>query len=122
MASVAGRVTEGLEPLVLLRFVAGREVECLVDTGFTGSLVLPQSLIDERGLAVFGHEDNLQTVGGEQTSAGLAIAQVEWLGAIRSVVVLVKEDFLIGAQLLEEAELVIDYPRRTLIITREEVA
>lgn len=116
MALVTGRVTETLEPLVTLRLVAGREVECLVDTGFTGALVLPQSLVDELGLHVFGHEEGLQMVGGEETSAGLAVAQIEWLGEVRMVVVFVKDDFLLGAQLLEDARLVVDYPRRTLTV------
>lgn len=120
MAFVTGKVTEELEPLVLLRLVAGREVECLVDTGFTGALVLPHSLVSELGLPIFGHEDHLQMVGGAETSADLALAQIEWLGEIKSVVVIVKDDFLIGAQLLKDARLVIDYRARTLTISREE--
>lgn len=59
-ATLTGRVTERLEPLVKLRLMAGKEVECLVDTGFVGgALVLPQSLVDELGLPVIGQEDDL---------------------------------------------------------------
>ena len=119
MASIKGRVTERLEPLVKVRLVAGREVECLVDTGFVGgALVLPQSVVNELGLPIIGQEDDLKTVGNETTKALLAVAQIEWLGEVRSVIVIVKDDLLIGTQLLEDAQLAIDYAARTITISR----
>lgn len=120
MASLAGRVNDLLEALVPVRLVGGAEVECLIDTGFSGALVLPAEVVERLGLPVFGYEDRLLTVGGEETSAAVALAQVEWMGEVRSVAVIVKEDFLLGTQLLEEAVLVIDYPNRTLTITGRE--
>ncbi len=121
MVSITGRVTERLEPLVSVRLMAGREVECLVDTGFVGgALVLPQSLVDEIGLPVIGQEDDLWMVGNEKTTASLAAAQIEWLGEIKSVIVIVKDDLLIGSQLLENTRLVIDYEARTLTISRKQ--
>ena len=56
-------------------------------------------------------------VGAEQTSAYLALAEIEWLGEIRFAEVIVKDDFIIGTELLEKARLTIDYPARVLIIT-----
>ncbi|MCP9495430.1 MAG: hypothetical protein MSG64_13375 [Pyrinomonadaceae bacterium MAG19_C2-C3] len=121
MASITGRVTDRLEPLVSVRLMAGREVECLVDTGFVGgALVLPQSIVDEIGLPVIGHEDDLWMVGNEKTTAALAAAQIEWLGEVKSVIVIVKDDLLIGSQLLENTQLVIDYEARTLTINRKQ--
>ena len=120
MASVAGRVTDWLEALVRLRLMAGREVECLVDTGASVALVLPASLVDELGLPIIGYEDELGMVGGETTSAVLALAQIEWLSEVRSVEVIIRDDFIIGTELLEDVRLVIDYPQRTLTISREE--
>lgn len=120
MAYVTGRINDTLEALVTVHLVAGREVECLVDTGFTGALVLPPALVAELGLPIFGHEKNLRMVGGAQTSADLALAQIEWLGEIRSVVVIVEDEYLIGTQLLEDARLTIDYRKRTLTISHEE--
>ena len=119
MASVAGRVTDRLEALVRLRLMAGREVECLVDTGASVALVLPASLVDELGLPIIGYEDELGMVGGETTSAVLALAQIEWLSEVRSVEVIIRDDFIIGTELLEDVRLVIDYPQRTLTISRE---
>ena len=119
MASVAGRVNDYLEALAPVRFVSGREVECVVDTGFTGALVLPMARIVALGLPIFGRENRLQMVGGEETSAELALAQIEWLGEVKSVVVIAKDDYLIGTQLLDDARLVVDYRARTLAISRE---
>ncbi len=50
----------------------------------------------------------------------LALAQIEWLGQIRFAEVIVKDDFIIGTELLKDARLVVDYPARTLTISREE--
>lgn len=50
----------------------------------------------------------------------LALAQIEWLGEIRFAEVIVKDDFIIGTELLKDARLVVDYPTRTLTISREE--
>ncbi len=68
MALAEGRVTEKLEALVKVRFVVGREVECLVDTGASCALVLPASLVDELGLPIIGYEDDLGMVGGDRTT------------------------------------------------------
>jgi hypothetical protein len=40
MAEETGRVIGAREALLRLRLTAGETVECLVDTGFTGALVL----------------------------------------------------------------------------------
>ena len=43
MVEETGRVTADREAILRLRLIAGEAVECLIDTGFTGALVLPQS-------------------------------------------------------------------------------
>jgi predicted aspartyl protease len=50
MAEETGRVTAAREAILRLRLTAGEAVECLVDTGFTGALVLPQSLVTRLGI------------------------------------------------------------------------
>ena len=84
--------------------------------------MLPPALVEELGLPVFGHEKNLRMVGGKPSSADLALAQIEWLGEVRSVVVIVEDDYLLGTQLLEDVRLVVDYPQRALTISRHEEA
>ena len=120
MASIAGRVNEQLESLARVRFLTGGEVECIVDTGATCALVLPPSLVAELDLPIVGDDEELWMVGDERTSAALALAQIEWLGQVRFAEVIVKDDFIIGTELLKDARLVVDYPARTLTISLEE--
>lgn len=121
MASTAGRVNDGPEPVVTVRLVGGPrgtvEVECVVDTGFTGALVLPRSVVEQLGLPVVTHEE-IQLVGGVRDTADIALAQVHWLGEVRRVDVIVKEAYLVGAALLAGARLTVDYAAGTVLIER----
>ena len=118
MAEETGRVSAAREALLRLRLAAGETVECLVDTGFTGALVLPQSLVTRLGLPIVGREV-FEMVGGRQFVAVVALAEVEWLGAVRTVRVIVSEDTLLGTELLDGTKLVIDYVAHTLTISGE---
>lgn len=122
MPSVVGRVNERLEPLVPIRLVGGptgwTEVECVVDTAFIGAaLVLPQDIIDELGLVVTGHEQ-IAMVGGALTSADVAIGQVEWLGEVRWVSIIISESYLAGSHILDGTRLTVDYANLTVSIER----
>jgi len=119
MAEETGRVTAAREAILRLRLAAGEAVECLVDTGFSGALVLPQSLVTRLGIPVAGQEV-FEMVGGRQFVAGVALAEVEWLGATRTVRVIVSEDTLLGTELLDGTNLVIDYLAHTVTISGEE--
>ncbi len=123
MPSVAGRVNERLEPVVTVRLVGGpdgwTEVECVIDTGFLGGfLALPQEVIEHLGLVVTGYEQ-VETVGSAVLSADVTDGQMEWLGEVRSVnIIVVSNSYLIGSQLLEGTRLTIDYGQRTVSIER----
>src|SRR2546423_1765881 len=121
MPSVTGRVNEALEARVALHLtdkLGGElEVECIVDTGFDGALVLPGEIIERLGLAVISHEI-IFMVGDLQDSADVALAKVRWLGEVRSVDVILKDDYLLGTALLDGARLTIDYARHTVIIDK----
>lgn len=121
MPLVEGRVNECLEALVTVRIIGGLggdvEVECVVDTAFNGSLVLPREVIERLGLPILFHE-KVGMVGGEETSADYTLAQIEWLGVVRRVDIIVKEDRLLGNELLAGTQLIIDYVGRTLRIER----
>src|SRR5919206_3555265 len=99
MAEETGRVTGAREALLRLRLTAGETVECLIDMGFTGALVLPQSLVTRLNLPVVGREV-FEMVGGQQFVAAVALAEIEWLGAARTVRVIISEDTLLGTELL----------------------
>jgi clan AA aspartic protease len=116
MLQVKGEVRDRAEERVELRLLAGMEVECLVDTGYVGgALVLPQSVVDQLGLPVIDHE-KFRMVSGARGSADIAVAQIERLGEVRWVEVLIQEDFIIGTTLLEGTEVLINYKARTLTI------
>lgn len=108
MVEETGRVTAAREAILRLWLTAGEAVECLVDTGFTGALVLPQSLVTRLGIPIVGREV-FEIVGGRQFVAGVALAEVEWPGATRTVRVIVSEDTLLSTELLDSTKLVIDY-------------
>lgn len=122
MTSLAGRVNDRLEPLVTVRLVGGpkgwTEVECVVDTGFIAAgLVLPGDVIDGLGLVIHGHEQ-FEMVGGAPMSADITTGQVEWLGEVRSVLIIVGESYLIGSHLLDGTRLTVDYGQRTVTVER----
>jgi clan AA aspartic protease len=120
MASVVGNVNEALEARVHIRLIgpAGTlEVECIVDTGFNGGLVLPAATVSQLGLSIISHEV-FSMVGNEQSSADVTLAQVEWLGELREVDVIVREDQLVGTALLADARLTVDYVGLTVLIEK----
>jgi predicted aspartyl protease len=121
MPTVSGKINERLEALAPLRFVGGREVECLLDTGATCALVLPPALVADLGLLTVGYVQGIQLLGGERTDAALALAEIEWLGQTRQVEVIVRDDFIIGTELLDGACVVLDYRARTLTIITDDV-
>ena len=119
MAFIEGRVDDVPEPVVTLQLVGGVagdvEVECVVDTGFTGALVLPRVVVDRLALPIVTHEE-FRMVGGVRDSADIALAQVHWLGEVRRVDVIVKEAYPVGAALLAGARLTVDYAAGTVLI------
>jgi clan AA aspartic protease len=119
MAKETGRVTATREALLRLRLSAGETVECLVDTGFTGALVLPQALVTRLNLPIVGREV-FEMVGGRQFIASVAFADIEWLGETRTVRVIVSEDTLLGTELLDGTRLIVDYIAYTVTVGDEE--
>ena len=119
MAKETGRVTATREALLRLQLSAGETVECMVDTGFTGALVLPQALVTRLNLPIIGREV-FEMVGERQFIASVAFADMEWLGETRTVRVIVSEDTLLGTELLDGTRLTIDYIDHTLSVSDEE--
>jgi clan AA aspartic protease len=120
MSHESGEVTNSREARVRLRFAGGEAVECVVDTGFDGALMLPRAFVERLQLPSVGRLI-FQVVGGMRTSADVALAEVEWLGARRVFEVIVGEgeDSLLGTEMLVDARLTIDYVEHTLIITND---
>jgi clan AA aspartic protease len=122
MPSVVGKVDEALEARVPIRIIGGPQgildVECIIDTGFSGALVLPFSIVELLELPIVGHE-TITMVGAAEDTADIALAQVEWLGEVRREDVIVKEESLIGTALLKGANLSIDYVNMAVRIDKQ---
>lgn len=109
---IRGRVTPRLEARIRLTIIgptgARLEVDAVIDTGFTGSLVLPEAIVVALGL--------LRRSGGTATLADGSTcnydnfgAEVEWDGRTRGVVVsAVGKEALAGMVLLAGYRLTVD--------------
>lgn len=119
MPQESGSVNALREAIVEIRFVKGDAIECVVDTGFDGALILPTPFAKRLGLTVVARLV-FELVGGARMSADVALAEIEWLGQNRFVEVILSEgdDALIGTEMFEDAKLIVDYANRLTTILR----
>lgn len=109
---IQGRVNARNEAIVSLRLrgMTGVEldVECLIDTGFDGELVLPAAIATAAGFLYLG--PNTATVaGGSSQSYETYLGQFLWNGVFRdSFVACIGDEPLIGMALLSGHELRIE--------------
>jgi clan AA aspartic protease len=122
MALESGRVNSYREALVQIRFRQGAAIECVVDTGFTGALMLPRSFCSQIQIPIVG-ELTFGMVGGATMAADVGLTGINWLGELREVEVIISDsdDALIGTELLIATTLTIDYFSGTLKISTREV-
>lgn len=120
MAYESGDVNSSREALVEIR-LGGERIECVIDTGFNGALILPRLFIDRLGIPIRGRLA-FEIVGGTSLVAPVAYANIEWLDEEREVEIIVSDgyDALIGTELLEETTLSINYVTRTVSIAKGE--
>ena len=103
----------GLQPWlpVSLEPIGGEELrqyDAILDTGFTGSLVLPESIITELGLAKRG-VITLTLGNGKEHPFDYYLGWVSWCGERRVIEVLQSiGQPLLGMELLEGAQIAVD--------------
>jgi len=104
----------------VIRLADREDVECIIDTGFDGALVLPRDVVDSLGFPILGGEE-VELVGGVRTWADISLATVRWLGEDREAEILVTEanDSLIGTELFRGTRLTIDYAAGTVSIRKD---
>lgn len=115
---LAGRVTSLLSPVVNLPLIGGVEVEAIVDTGFDATLTLPSEVVDKLGLP-FVMRVEARLARGVKQLVNIVSAQIEWLGEVRHIDVVVMPACLIGAELLNGTRLTIDYEAGTVLIEKD---
>jgi clan AA aspartic protease len=90
-------------------------IEAWVDTGFTGDLVVPRSIVDSLDLELSGAIDGV-LADGTQTILETYHCEIEWFGKMRSLEVIANagEMSLLGVGLLLAKELKVDYTNLTV--------
>jgi clan AA aspartic protease len=118
MAQESGKVNSLREALVEIRFRDGERFECIVDTGFNGTLMLPRPFVDHLQIPIIGTLP-FELVGGARIIGQVALAHIEWLDEEREVEVVVSDSYdgLIGTELLTGTTLNINYISRSVRIS-----
>lgn len=117
---VNGYFNSNDEPAVELDLISSA-IEFLVDTGFAGSLIIPENLSSGFALHFEGF-DEFFTVTGDLLIAPAYSVEANWLGRRVTVPVAITPDIkeaLLGSQMLKDCVLTIDYANRTLSIVRK---
>jgi clan AA aspartic protease len=119
MAQEKGFVTENLEAILPIRLSNGSQIECALDTGFNGFLLLPRRFIEDNSLSFEGSEFVVM-VEQNTTEIEVASGEIIWLGENLPVRILVSEtdETLIGTQMLIDTKLEVDYKNFTVKITK----
>jgi clan AA aspartic protease len=114
-----GSVNELREALIRLR-VEGEYVECLIDTGFSGSIALPKAVADKLSIEPLGCE-MIELAGGQEILADIALAEVIWLNEVLPVEIIFIDstDALLGTEMLRDTKLAIDYSLMTVSVSRD---
>jgi clan AA aspartic protease len=114
-----GTVDESGRALLILTLMSSsgdKEVtlQAWVDTGFTGDLILPQSMVDELNLSATGVIEAVLADGSQVTLIRYT-CNLPWFGEIHQLEVVANMGPmpLIGIGLLESRRLLIDYKMRT---------
>lgn len=85
-----------------------RQCDFILDTGFTGSLVLPESVIEELGLVRIGSE-TVVLGNGEEHSFDYYMARIMWQGQLRRTdIYRSRSQSLLGMELLEGCHIAVD--------------
>ena len=123
MKGIVDKGGRSLLPVCLKKSAESDEVsiEVWVDTGFTGDLVLPQSIIDRLGLEKSGSVDAI-LADGSQKELSMFSCLIEWFGKTSSLEIIANDgDYpLLGVGLLLGLELRVDYRNLKLSLTPAE--
>ena len=119
MFQKTGNVNEKLQATLNIELSNGANFECLLDTGFQGTIVVPRQFAEQHALEITGRE---AFIGAENSSIEFdtAIAEIKWLGDIFVLPILVSESIeaLIGVDMFVDTILEIDYINSTVKITK----
>jgi len=115
---IQGYVTEALEPVIeigLQRGEATESIPTIVDTGFSGHLCLSNQHEDKIEM-VFHHVERYELANGEVVVMDVFRGTIMFDEREQEVnlILTASEDTLIGAALLRDHLLTVNYPKRTV--------
>jgi|SRR5882724_2387995 len=113
-----GHFNKNEEPAISLE-VGPREIEFLVDTGFTGGLMIPERLANDLGLKYGGGLEEFYFATGEPIPVFIYPTEINWLGQRITIPVATSakvEEPILGGNMLRDCCLIVDYRRRTVLI------
>ena len=90
MAREDGSVNSQLEAWLRIRSSSGETIDCLIDTGFDGALVLPRSEANRLNLTILGRVPIIG-VSKIRSIADIAELEIEWLRKTRAVEVIISD-------------------------------
>jgi clan AA aspartic protease len=107
------------QAFLAVRPIRGEAIDCLIDTGFTGELLLPVALAEILLLQITGEQDCV-LAGGATMKAYTSLVQIHWMGSRRLARVLLSEgdDQLVGTSLFSGTRLTINYSDGTVVIDK----
>lgn len=117
--TIDGHFNEYDEPTLTLDLLS-ISLQVLIDTGFAGSLIVPQMLANNLTLHFEGLEE-FYTVTGEMFTAPSYSVLVNWFGERLKVPIAVSTDIreaLLGSRMLRGCCLTIDYAERSVHVTK----
>lgn len=120
MAREEGSLNAQREAWLRINAANGETIECLIDTGFNGSLMLPRAEAIRLSLTVLGRVPIIG-VGRTRSMVDIAELEINWLNDKRAVEVIIidGDDSLVGTEMLDSSRLVIDYISYTVTISDE---
>jgi len=115
---IQGYVTEALDPVIeigLQRGEATESIPTIVDTGFSGHLCLSNQHEDKIEM-VFHHVERYELANGEVVAMDVFRGTIMFDEREQEVnlILTASEDTLIGAALLHDHLLAVNYPKRTV--------
>ncbi len=109
---MSGYVNDSREAILQIALVGDskrlKSVRAIIDTGFTGDLTVPKSVIDELGFTIRGFQEVILADGSRQYFE-MCVGSIIWNGQMRQVEINAAEtDSLVGMGLLEDYKLEIE--------------
>jgi clan AA aspartic protease len=117
-----GLVNSRGEPVVHITLLStkGRagSFPAVIDTGFNGTLSLPEPLIRRMGWRWIGYE-SYEIATGDVVREKVFVGRIRWFGQVQEVDVVAShaKDILIGTRLLEDHRLLIDFRKNRVTIS-----